>query len=417
VKGLNPAKPHPEVLGVRALKVLIANDTYLPQLNGAAVAAHRLVQGLAKRGHQVTVVAPNMSYRDEEEEDPTVPGVSIHRIRSFPTRPVHPEFRVASWAGIDAKLDRIFRQCQPDIVHLQNHFVIGRGCMRQGRKRGLPVVGTNHFMPENLLDYFPKPLRPAGSAVMWKHWRRVYNRLDCVLAPSHACLSLLRSAGMTAPARVISNGIDLQRFSRLPASDDIYEKYAIRRNVPTFLAVGRLDKDKKVDLVIRATARAAATTQMQTVIVGKGKAGADLRSLARRLGPEGAVVFTGYVPDEDLPSLYSLADIYIGAGIAELQGLAVMEAMAVGLPALAADAVALPELVQDGFNGFLFELTTEDLADKMLLMLDHRDRWQAMADNSVATIQQHDMPRVLAQVEELYEELTSVPGRPYAGSR
>ena len=398
------------------MKVLIANDTYPPQLNGAAVASHRLVQGLAKRGHQVTVVAPSMSYRDEEQEDPTAPGVQVHRMKSIPTRPLHPEFRVTSWAGMDAKLEGVFQQCEPDIVHLQNHFVVGQGCMKQGRKRGLPVVGTNHFMPENILDYFPRPLRPAGSAVMWKHWRRVYNRLDCVLAPSHACLELLRSVGLTAPARVISNGIDLRRFSRSPASESIYERYAIRPDLPTFLAVGRLDKDKNVELVIRSTALAASTTQLQAVIVGKGKDGEELRNLARRLGPEGAVVFTGYVPDEDLASLYNLADVYIGAGVAELQGLAVLEAMAVGLPVLAANAVALPELVKDGVNGFLFDLAVEDLADKMLLMLAQRDRWGAMGENNLVTVQGHDMPQVLLQVEELYEEMIAVAGHRFPGN-
>ena len=396
--------------------MLIANDTYPPQLNGAAVAAHRLVQGLARRGHQVCVVAPNMAYRDEVQDEPSSPGVTIHRIKSFPTRPLHPEFRITSWARIDAKLDRIFHRFQPDIVHIQNQFVVGQGCLKQGRKFGVPVVGTNHFMPENLLDYFPKPLRPAGSAVMWKHCLRVYNRLDCVLAPSYAALKVLREAGLTAPARVISNGIDLQRYSRAPAPEGIYEKYGIRPEVPTFLAVGRLDKDKQVDLIIRSTAVAAASAQLQTVVVGRGKDEAEFRQLARRLGPEGAVVFTGYVPDEDLASLYNLADVYIGAGAAELQGLAVMEAMATGLPILAANLVALPELVQDDRNGYLFESTVEDLADKMLLMLARRERWEAMGERSLADVRRHEMPAVLAQMEALYGELASAQQRSLAGN-
>ncbi len=391
------------------MKILIANDTYPPQLNGAAVATHRLVQGLAKRGHSVSVVAPNMAYRDEEHSDPSSPGVTIHRIKSVPTRPLHPEFRITSWARIDAKLERIFRSFQPDIVHIQNHFVVGHGCLRQSRKFGIPIVGTNHFMPENLLQYFPKPLRPASSAVMWKHCMRVYNKLDCVLAPSHACLDLLRSSGLTAPARVISNGIDLQRFFGCPAPENIREKYGIRPDVPTFLVVGRLEKDKKTDLVIRATAAAAARGKVQTVVVGRGKDEAAFRGLAKRLGLDGVLVFTGFVPEEDLPGLYNISDVYVGAGAAELQGLAVMEAMATGLPILVASAVALPELVEDGVNGFLFEPTVEDLAEKMLLMLGHRDRWEAMGKRGLADMQRHDMPVVLTEIEELYQEMLAVP--------
>ena len=187
------------------MKVLVANDTYPPQLNGAAVAAHRFVRGLAGRGHCVTVVAPSMTYRDEDQDDSSSPGVIIHRIKSFPTRPLHPEFRITSWANIDAKLDRIFDRSQPDIVHLQNHFVVGKGCLKQARKRGIPVVGTNHFMPENLFDYIPKPLRPAGSAVIsavtWKHWMRVYNRLDCVFAPSPLLFEYAARRWLDRPGR------------------------------------------------------------------------------------------------------------------------------------------------------------------------------------------------------------------------
>ena len=400
------------------MRVLIANDSYLPQLNGAAVASHRLVQGLAGRGHQVCVVAPGTSFRDEEETDPGNPGVTVHRIKSFPARPLHPEFRIACWAGTDVKLERIFRRFQPDIVHIQNQFVVCRGCLKQSRKFGIPVVGTNHFMPENVLPYFPRLLWPAMTAILWRHCLAVYNKLDCVLAPSKSCLNVLNNAGLKAPARVISNGIDLQRFSGMSSAksisrsgpDPIYEKYGIRGDVPTFLAVGRLDKDKKVDLVIKATAAATASTDVQTVIVGRGKDEAEFRELARKLGPEGAFVFTGFVPDDDLTRIYAISDVYIGAGAAELQGLAVMEAMASGMPILAANSVALPELVDEGVNGFLFEPNVEDLEAKILVMVGLRDRWEEMGRSSKAAMHHHDMPNVLAQVEKLYEELVQAQG-------
>ena len=123
------------------MKVLIANETYPPQLNGAAVATHRLVQGLAQCGHNVEVVAPNTAFRDEVEDEPSNPGVTVHRIKSFPARPLHPEFRITSWARIDSKVERISRRFQPDIVHVQNHFVAGQACLKQGRKFAVPVVG------------------------------------------------------------------------------------------------------------------------------------------------------------------------------------------------------------------------------------------------------------------------------------
>ena len=395
---------------VEPLRVLIANDTYPPQLNGAAVATQRLAQGLALRGHKVAVVAPNMAFRDGEEVEPTGAAgqyITVYRIKSIPTRPLHPQFRITSWARINSKLERIFNEFQPDIIHVQNHFVLGQGCLKQGRKRRIPVVGTNHFMPENLHEYIPKPLRRTISAVMWAHWLRTYNRLDCVVSPSYACQELLRSVGLTAPSRVISNGINLSTYGPVSHDPSIYDRYGIRRGVPTFLCVGRLEKDKKVGLVIRAAALAGETQDFQTIFVGKGRDEVEFQALTRSLGLADSVIFTGFVPDADIPSLYNAADVYIGAGAAELQGIAVMEAMAAGLPILAANSVALPELVEENVNGLLFEHTPEDLARRMVTILANRQDWEPMGQRSLERIQVHDMPQVLAQLEDLYQQQIS----------
>jgi glycosyltransferase involved in cell wall biosynthesis len=239
---------------------------------------------------------------------------------------------------------------------------------------------------------------------MWRHHLRTYNDLDWVLSPSHACRQLLAEVGLTARTLVISNGIDLRQYRRRDPPDKIYSRYGIRRDVPVFLSVGRLEKDKKVDLIIRASAIARRKADFQTLFVGTGKDEAEFRGLARKLGLEGTVILTGFVPDGDLTHLYNAANVYIGAGIAELQGIAVMEAMATGLPVLAANAVALPELVENGENGFLFELDPEDLAARMLQMLASPRDWPRLGENSLTRIQPHDTPRVLAEVEELYRE-------------
>jgi 1,2-diacylglycerol 3-alpha-glucosyltransferase len=160
-----------------------------------------------------------------------------------------------------------------------------------------------------------------------------------------------------------------------------------------------------VHLILKATALVLRAAPVQTVIVGTGKDQEEFRDLARRLELGPAAVFTGLVPEEDLPHLYCMGDVYIGAGAAELQGMAVMEAMAAGLPVLAADAVALPELVRDGHNGYLFALDPHSLADAMLKMLSQRESWPVMGARNLADIQVHDSHQVLAQVEDLYREV------------
>lgn len=391
----------------RPLRTLIANDTYPPQLNGAAVATQRLVYGLADRGHSVLVVAPSTGFADEvqtEQVNGSNAEATIFRIRSLPVKPLHPQFRVTSWMGIQAKLERVVQDFQPDIIHIQNHFILGKACLKLARKHGIPIIGTNHFLPDNLFEFIPGPLQQTISSIMWHDFLKTYNQLDFVTSPSLAAQKMIVDVGLTAPTRVISNGIDLEKYQRVAPPDEIYQKYHVHRDRPTFLCVGRLEKDKNVHLIIKATARAAEQTGIQMVIVGKGKDEAEFKDLAQKLNLAGTVIFTGAVPDADIPLLYSIADVYIGAGSAELQGIAVMEAMAAGLPVLAANAVALPELVRDSENGFLFSLNEDDLADKMLKILSQRDRWQNMGEKSLSYIQAHDMQETLPQFEALYYE-------------
>ena len=391
----------------RPLRILIANDTYPPQLNGAAVATQRLVYGLADRGHSVLVVAPNTAFADEvqrEQVNGSGAEATVFRVRSIPVRPLHPQFRVTSWVGIQAKLEGLAQDFQPNIIHIQNHFILGKTCLRLARKHGIAIIGTNHFMPDNLFEFIPGPLQQTISNIMWNDFLKTYNQLDFVTSPSLAARKMIVDVGLTAQTRVISNGIDLEKYQKLAPPDEIYQKYPIRRDRPTFLCVGRLERDKNVPLIIKATANVAEKTELQTVIVGKGKDEAEFKALARKLKLDGTVIFTGAVPDEDVRLLYNVADVYIGAGSAELQGIAVMEAMASRLPILAANAVALPELVSDGENGFLFSLNEDDLAEKMLKILSQKDRWSSMGEKSLGYIQVHDMQKILSQLESLYHE-------------
>jgi glycosyltransferase involved in cell wall biosynthesis len=349
-----------------------------------------------------------MSFRDETEEETVVSNraeIPVFRVRSLSVKPLHPQFRVTYWLGVNSKLSQIVGDFRPDIIHIQNHFILGQGCLKIARNNNIPIIGTNHFLPNNLFEFIPSPLRPAISGIMWSHFLKTYNHLDCVVAPSYACLQILRDVGLNATARVVSNGIDLSKYKKVDPPDNVFSKYGIRRDCPIFLAVGRLEKDKNVELILRATALVAQEAQVQTVIVGKGRDEAEFKSLAHKLGLGDSVVFTGFVPDDDLPYLYNISHIYIGAGAAELQGIAVMEAMATGLPVLAANAVALPELVKEGENGYLFTLAPADLADKMRMMLSQPESWQGMGEKSLAYIQVHDTLNALSQLEDLYREV------------
>ncbi|QUX28054.1 glycosyltransferase [Nocardiopsis akebiae] len=382
----------------RPLRVLIASDTYPPDVNGAGYFTHRLAEGLAGRGHRVHVVCPS----ERGEPYVTVNGaVTEHRLRSVPI----PFMRAAVPLGMGGHIARIVERLDPDVVHAQSHFPLSRAAMRRGRAAGVPVVLTNHFMPDNLYAHarIPAPMQELAGLLAWKDMVRVAGEADHVTTPTPRAARLLREKGFTRGVEAISCGIDLERFR--PHEDPAVARR--RFGLPdrdTIVFVGRLDAEKRIDDTIRALARIVPGRDAQLALAGTGQREEELRALAAELGVADRVFFLGFVPDEDLPLVYAAGDAFAIAGVAELQSIATLEAMSTGLPVVAADAMALPHLVEEGHNGFLFPPgDPARLADRLLLVLGPRGRALGAASRELA--RRHDHHRSLERFEEVYTRL------------
>ena len=384
-------------------RIILASETYPPDVNGAAIFVKRLATMLAENGHEVMVIVPGTTNKDKLEK--VKPNLREFRVKTISIKPIHPHFRAVWKAGLTKKIEKAVLDFKPDIIHIHNHIMIGRTCLKVAKKHHIPIMGTNHFMPDNLIEYFPGFLSKTASHYMWMDFITVYNRLAYVTAPTHVALKMIKDLGLKAPSEVISNGIDLSHFKKIKTDKKIYTKFGLTPETPIFLFVGRLEKDKNIDIVLRALALNKKKMDVQMIVVGEGRDANAFRRLADKLKLSDRVIFTGKVSDAVLEQLYSVANVYIGSGSAELQGLAVMEAMANGLPVLAANAVALPELVKDGKNGYLFELDPPDLARKMVRIMKDGKKLKAMAAQSLKLIKYHSKEKTRESFEKLYGKL------------
>ena len=139
------------------------------------------------------------------------------------------------------------------------------------------------------------------------------------------------------------------------------------------------------------------------VIAGKGNAKEDLEKLVKKLKIENNVSFLGFVPNEDLNSLFCSADCFVNACEAELQCLAAMEAMASGLPVIGVNALALPELIHHGENGYLFESGDKKALTQQLIQIFTDDELRKkMANNSLNIIAAHDIEETMQKFEDIY---------------
>ncbi|MFT4235069.1 MAG: glycosyltransferase [Microbacterium sp.] len=389
-----PSSPAPND---RPLTILIAADTWRPDINGAVSFTERLAEGLVERGHDVHIAAPNTTHRFEAPRQEKVGSryATVHRLPSQKLwwhewlRFVWP-WRSKHYARI--VLDRV----KPDIVHSQSHIVIGRGMTRIARTLGIPVIATNHVMADNIIDHttLPGPLNAIFMKLAWDDAKRTLDMAAVVTTPTPRAAEYLERTIDIAGVVPISCG--------LRTSD--YTADLTPRAQKKVVFVGRLTTEKSVDVVLRAIAKLAPEIDVSFDVVGDGDQRTVLADLTAELGITDRVRFHGRATDEQLRRVLTEASVFAIASVAELQSIAALEAMASGLPIVAADAVALPHLVTNGENGYLFTPGDADgLADKLRKVLTASDDdYLRLQQASLARVATHDIEHTLDTFEALY---------------
>ncbi len=378
------------------MQILIVTETYLPTVSGVASSTHSIAKYMASRGHTVTVVAPAPAISGQVEQ---VAGLSV---RTTPS--VHdPVFAGKSMTLFPFGFPVIWNQMhahRPDIVHIQEPGSLGMTALLVAKHMHIPTVGALHTMPEQFATFFG-PLYPFGLWIAKMIARSVYNHYDAVMTPTQTMVTYLRSVGIRAPTHAISNGIDLATYTNAPPDAAITRQFALPRGKVLFGYLGRIDKDKHLDITVRAMTRAK--NNVHLVIAGFGKDQPALVALARELGVAGRVTFIGKLVKEQIIQLYRSLDCFVITSPVESQSIVTLEAMACGLPVIAVAAGALPELVHEGQNGFL--VPPDDVAAVAqkfnLLAADGALRKKFGAQSRVIS-QAHDKPKVLHQLEEIY---------------
>jgi glycosyltransferase involved in cell wall biosynthesis len=316
---------------------------------------------------------------------------------------------------------RAFEVFHPDIVHIQDHYPISHAAVKSAHKYDLKVVGTNHFMPENVAPYFPvlSDFKSGFDKVMWAWPLGLYNQLDVVTAPSETAAAIMRRHGLQPPVHPISCGIDLERFQPKPQADRhaLRQRFGLDPDKITFLYIGRVDAEKRLEVLIQALHQLG-HQDIHLTIAGKGADRHRLADLASQLGVEQQVRFLGFVPEADKVDLLNSADVFAMPSEAELLSIATLEAMACGRPVLAARSKALPELVDEGINGYLFKPgEVRDAARKMTLLAEHPEGWERMGAASLEKARRHGLEATVHKYDNIYQDLRSEAIRPEANSK
>lgn len=386
------------------MKILIASDLHYPTINGVATFSRNLAHGLAAHGHEVLVIAPSQTGKPSKEIDGNYP---IVRTASVPF-PFYQNFRISPTPAREVK--KIITDFDPDVIHIQMVMWIGQAAMKYGNKFGIPIVSTNHAMPENLMDNL-KLLAPVSRPINYilkAYGARFHAKADYVTLPTQSAIDMFNATDkIDVPMEAVSNGIDLSRFTPGPAPDSIYKKFKIAKNKPTITYIGRLDAEKHLPVLMKAFIKVKASTpEAQLVVVGYGTDEDNLKAIVRKAGLSKDVIFTGRVDDQDIVDLHKVGSVYCMPSPAELQSIATLEAMASGKPIVAVDAGALRELCQHERNGFLCRQdNVDEIAGALGTILNDPSLQKKMAEESLAIARTHDLETTLQRFEAIYRDV------------
>jgi phosphatidylinositol alpha 1,6-mannosyltransferase len=393
------------------MRVVYCTDTYPPQINGVSIVTALSVAGLSRRGWSCAVVAPRYPGSQAPWADGSGPDRAVE-IASLPSVsiPGYRELRLALHGS--GTVRGLIRRFQPHLVHCETEFTVGRMGQRAAAATGLPIVSTYHTDFGRYAEAYGAPwLRGAMTGYL----RRFHRRSLRVYTPSNVTRAELVGLGLS-DVEVWGRGVDTAVFHPGRRSQRLRAELGMGSRF-TFLYVGRLAAEKRVDFVLEAFRQASAIVPrgvMHLILAGTGPCEPELKAAAP---PE--VTFLGFLDRRtQLPDLYANCDAFAFASLTETLGLVVLEAMASGLPVIAAPAGGVQDHVRDGVNGLTYAADNPAaMARAMVLLASEYELTRRLARAARRTAESLSWERELDRLDVSYREVcergvAAAPGRP-----
>jgi glycosyltransferase involved in cell wall biosynthesis len=316
------------------MRIAILTETFLPKIDGITNTLCYLLDYLAQQDHECLLLAP-------EGGPDWYAKTRVIGLRALPFL-MYPELKLAPpGTNVSAHL----AEFHPDLVHVVNPVSLGVAGLLQARRLGLPVVASYQT---DIPGFAARWGFGVLSEPLWSYLRWIHNQANLTLCPSRITQLELAARGFERLA-IWSRGVDKQRFHPQRRSEEWRQRLSGGdTQAPLLLFVGRLAREKRIDWLRMVLDKLPGT---HLAIVGDG----PVRPELEHLFAGAPVTFTGYLGGLDLAHAYASADAFVFPSANETFGNVVLEAMASGLPVIAARSGGPLDFVQHGETGLLFE--------------------------------------------------------------
>ncbi len=332
------------------MRIALFVETYTPCINGVVTHLNILKKGFEQLGHEVLIVTADTETKRHYIEDGIMhcPAKKLKRIYGFGLA-----------LPFSRKRLRLLKNFDPDIIHVHQEFGVGLSGFLFAKILKVPLVYTLHTMYDEYVFYVaPKMLIKMTKKMLHSYEKRLASSADVIVGPSKKVEDFLRLCGVKKKIELIPNTADLDLFTPDAASEEkkaeLRKELGIPESATIGCFVGRLGKEKSVDIVIRNFASELKDENIYFLVVGSGPEEEPLKALAEELSVSDKVKFTGAVKHSDVACYYSLSDFFITASLTEMHSISMLEAMSSGLPIIARYDEVNASQITSGVNGEYF---------------------------------------------------------------
>lgn len=384
---LQAATPRP----ADGLRIVLFSGNYNYVRDGANQALNRLVAFLERQGAEVRIYSPTS---DTPAFEPAGTLVSVPSV-SIPGRS---EYRIAR--GLPGKLRREIADFKPHIFHLSAPDPLGHSAKKLAKSLNTPVVASVHTRFETYFEYYGFGwARPAGEVLL----RRFYAGLDEVFVTSEGFGQMLLDQGLIERAATWSRGVDKALFNPERRSFEWRQSLGIADHEVVIGFVGRLVLEKGLDMVAAAVAELnRRAIPHRLLVVGEGPARARFAEQV----PE--AVFTGFLSGEALATAFASVDMLLNPSVTETFGNINIEAMASGIPVVAALASGSSCIIEDGVTGRLIPPSDVlGFATALQTYLENEEVRATAGKAGLEAAKAYDWDRINGAVLARYQEIVA----------
>jgi len=322
------------------MKILMVTTTYSPSLNGVAISTYRTVQELRRKKHRVTVIMPHHPQRKKKHpDDIELPALPNPIQKDYPI-PVPARFSIPQLA-----------KKRFDIVHFHQPVLIDVLAQSIAKDQNIPLVFTYHTRYEDYAKQYASFLpKKFLSQIVKAKIQTILNRCDGLIATTQTYQQQLQKT-FQKPVFYVSTAGLTKRMKVRVSKQTLRQHHQIPLDKTVLLNVSRQVPEKNLPLIIKTFA--LLPTKYFLVMVGGGISTEPLKKLSQQLKVNSRVLFTGPLPQENLPDWFSLADFFIYSSKTDTIGINILEALSAGLPVFAVQDPNVAEVIKHGSNGFV----------------------------------------------------------------